>query len=110
MRELGTLQQLRCIDAACCLCGETMLGNYIRHKDETSSEKIYSECPEWSNSVMQKGYVFGKPGDLNKIYFEMPWMWARVYRASEYLLKKKTSIVNLLTRFYISLPRQQNQQ
>lgn len=61
-----------------------MLGAHTRENDITGSERIFTERIEWSNSMQQNGYVYGKPDDLNNVYFTIPWIWERVYRASEY--------------------------
>jgi hypothetical protein len=60
-----------------------MLGQYTRTKWATASTQIFTESVEWSNSVEQNGYVYGKPDDLNTVYFQIRWIWNRVYRASK---------------------------
>lgn len=51
--------------------------------DIDGAQKFFTERIEWSNSWQQNSFIYGKPEDLNNVYFKIPWIWSRVYRASE---------------------------
>lgn len=67
----------------CCLCGSSIQGARTAMNAMTGSGKISLESVEWRDSMQQNGYVYGKSDDLNHVYFQIPWIWSRVYRASK---------------------------
>jgi hypothetical protein len=60
-----------------------MSRQYTRIGQPTVWTQIVTESIEWSNSVEQNFYVYGKPADLNTVYFQNRWIWRHVYRASK---------------------------
>lgn len=83
MKKLGTLQQICAEEPYCHLCGDIMSGTADSSDDITSSEQIFTERTEWSDMAQREGYVYGKPEELNNIYFKIPWIWNRIYRGSK---------------------------
>ena len=37
----------------------------------------------WREQVSRQGFAEGQPSDLTSLYFSLPWMWNRFYRASK---------------------------
>ncbi|KAL1986542.1 hypothetical protein VTN96DRAFT_6120 [Rasamsonia emersonii] len=81
MRKLGSLKWRPQHIPQCSLCGEIFLGKHGRKKKTTQSTQIFTENVEWSNRAQQDGFVSCRPADLNEVYFRIPSVWERLYRA-----------------------------
>jgi len=67
----------------CCgLCGHGFGADSLG--STVDSTRIFAEHDEWAKSYEKNNCVIGKPEDLNDIYFDIPWMWERLHRASEW--------------------------
>ncbi|KAI9926556.1 hypothetical protein MW887_004324 [Aspergillus wentii] len=67
-------------DARCSLCGELMPGDLIPDIEYTSSLEIFKEDEKWKTDFRKHKYVIGEAEDLNRVYFQLPWLWGRLYR------------------------------
>ncbi|EAW15292.1 uncharacterized protein ACLA_059590 [Aspergillus clavatus NRRL 1] len=65
----------------CLLCGIPTRTLSKARIGGVASVRIFSEREEWSKSFKEKGYYVGDVKELQDIYFKIPWIWTRLYRA-----------------------------
>lgn len=84
MAQIGSLPRLSAsYGPRCQLCGDRIGGQDEYLPQHPRSIMILDEKPDWKDQMRQKGFVEGRPSDLTTVHFSLPWMWNRIYRASE---------------------------
>ena len=80
------------IHETCGLCGFCSRRG-LTGGTSVDSKRIFSEREDWDANYKKLGYVVGNTAELEKMYFRFPWMWDRLYRASECIGLKATYIL-----------------
>ncbi|KAH8433328.1 uncharacterized protein LDX57_010964 [Aspergillus melleus] len=65
----------------CNLCGGKIGGDDEYLASSPWSAMILDANDDWREQVSRQGFAEGQPSDLTSLYFSLPWMWNRFYRA-----------------------------
>ncbi|KAI9041125.1 uncharacterized protein KD926_007395 [Aspergillus affinis] len=65
----------------CNLCGGIIGGQNEFLACSPWSTMVLDANEDWHRQVSIQGFAEGRPSDLTSLYFSLPWMWNRFYRA-----------------------------